>query len=456
MKKVFNNNFRILVIFLSILLITPRVFYGGAPEKSEHPLSLQDAIRIAFKNNKDIQIQEQEIGFAKANILLAKSQFLPQLNLNAGYTHNGYIIPFSAGNKKDVGIFMGYKNDNKLGVSIDQTIYNGGANFANFKQAQTSLEAQNETLRAKKLDVEFEAKRLYYGLLLAYETKRIAEELVNNATEHYEDVKKKFEQGTASKFDVLQSKVEVSLLMPELVKSKNAIDVIIADLKKLLGLKRQDSIDLLDTHLEYSSVEINEEEFLKQAYLNKPEMVLKSLGIDINRWSIEMAKAGWRPQVNAGVNYNYRSNNLGDMFNDKHSNWDAGVSVTIPIFDGFSSKAKVEEARARYAQAVLEKEDLGDQIAVEIRRACLDLQQAQAIIDSQKDNIDEAKEALKIAQVRYDNGEGTNLDILDTMVSLSQVRKNLSEGIYDYLMAHAYLDRTTGKAYIQEAKNESR
>jgi outer membrane protein TolC len=144
------------------------------------------------------------------------------------------------------------------------------------------------------------------------------------------------------------------------------------------------------------------------------------------------------------------------MFNDKHSNWDAGVSVTIPIFDGFSSKAKVEEARARYAQAVLEKEDLGDQIAVEIRRACLDLQQAQAIIDSQKDNIDEAKEALKIAQVRYDNGEGTNLDILDTMVSLSQVRKNLSEGIYDYLMAHAYLDRTTGKTYIQEAKNESR
>ena len=203
-------------------------------------------------------------------------------------------------------------------------------------------------------------------------------------------------------------------------------------------------------------IEIREAEFLQSAYLNKPEMALVSLGIDIRKWSIQMAKAGMRPQVVAGLGYSFRSNNPGNMFNSRHSNWNAGFTVTIPIFDGFSTKAKVDEAGQRYAQANLEKEDLGEQIAVDIRQACLDLRQAEAIINSSKDTIGEAKEALKISEISYDNGEGTNLDVLDAQVSLSQVEKNLSEGIYDYLIANAFLDRTMGKSSFEEGKNEKK
>jgi outer membrane protein TolC len=279
--------------------------------------------------------------------------------------------------------------------------------------------------------------------------------LVNQSQTHYEDVKKKFEQGTSSKFDLLQSKVQVSKLIPELVKAKNAVDLIATDLKKILGLKIQDSLTLKDKLL-YSLIEIKEEEFLKQAYLNTPEMHLKALGIDINKWAMEMARSGWRPQINSELGYSYRSNNLGNMFNERHSNWNAGFAVTIPIFDGFSTKAKVDQAAARYAQATLEKEDLGEQIALDIRKACLDLRQAETIINSSKDNVEEAKEALRISEVSYDNGEGTNLDVLDAQVSLSQIEKNLSEGTYDYLMACAFLDRTTGQGYLREAKNEKR
>jgi len=450
---------RFIFIFLVLIEFTLIASCGNCEDNKgsmSFDLSLMDAITLAFKNNKDIQIQEQEIEIAKAAIGGARSQFLPKVNLNAGYARNGAVtkVPIP-GSKKDPGIFTGYENDNRLGVSLDESVYNGSANVVNFKQAQLGLKVQDETLRVRKLDVEFETKRLYYGLLLAYETQAIAQDLVNQAQSHYEDVKKKFEQGTSSKFDLLQSKVQVSKLMPELVKAKNAVDLIAADLKKILGLKMQDSLMLKDKLL-YSLIEINEEEFLKQAYLNKPEMNLKALGIDINKWAIQMAKSGWRPQVNADLGYSYRSNNPSNMFNNRHSNWNAGFTVTIPIFDGFSTKAKVDEAKARYAQAVLGKDNLSDQIAVDIRQACLDLKQAETIINSQKDNIEEAKEALKIAEVSYNNGEGTNLDVLDVQVSLSQIEKNFSEGIYDYLMAKAFLDKTMGQGYLQEAKNEKK
>ncbi|MBU1726946.1 MAG: TolC family protein, partial [Candidatus Omnitrophica bacterium] len=146
--------------------------------------------------------------------------------------------------------------------------------------------------------------------------------------------------------------------------------------------------------------------------------------------------------------YMFRSNNVGNMFNSKQNNWGAGVQVSMPIFDSSSSKAKVDMAKSRYAESLLDKANLVDQIAVDVRQACLNLRESEAIINSQKDNVEEAREALKIANISYDNGVGTNLDVLDAQVSLGSIQNNLAQGIYDYLMAEASLDRTMGKSYV--------
>ncbi len=417
-------------------------------------MSLKDAVHIAFLNNKDIQIQEEQIEAAKANIVAAQGLFLPTLDATGSYTYNGTSFQFPSNLapnlKKDVAIFSGYQNDNKLDLSVNETVFNGGANIVNMKQARLGLKIQQETLRAKKSDVEFEAKRLYYGLLLAYETERIAEDLFGQAQAHYENVKSKFEQGTSSKFDVLQSKVQVSKVMPELVKAKNSIELIKADMKKLLSLKMTEDIGLKDDRLSSSYIDIKEEEFLKEAYASNPQMILRLMGVDMTRWGIEFARAGYGPFVNANFDYMYRSNSVRTMFNYKHTNWTAGATVTIPVFDAFSTKAKVDEAKVKYATAGLESENTSDQIAVDIKRACLDLTEARTIIDYEKDSIEEAKEALRISNIGYDNGVMTNLDVLDSQVSLSQVEKDLVEGIYDYLMARAFLDKTMGRELYKE------
>jgi len=429
---------------------------GGLIFAQDSPLSLRDTILAAFKNNIDIQIQEQELAISRADILGARSEFLPQLDLTAGYTRNGAVASTIASGKKDPGIFTGYKNDNTLGAGLSQVIYNGGFNTANLSQAKLGLKASEETLRAKKLDIEFEAKRLYYGLLLAYDTERIAQELTDNANDHYEDVKNRYAQGLSSRFDLLQSSVQVSLTMPELVKAKNAVELIKSELKKLLSFKQQQALEVTDKQLSYALIDIKEDDFLKQAYLNKPEMALRTLGIDISKWSVQMAKSGWRPQINANAGYDFRSNNWGNMINKSHNNWNVGLTFSLAVFDGFSTKAKVDAAKVRYNQAVLTKENLVEQIAVDVRQACLDLKQAEAVINSQKDNVGQAKEALEIAKISYDNGEAKNLDVLDAQVSLGQIQTNLSQGIYDYLMAQAELERTLGKSFLAGGTNEEK
>ena len=450
LKSIVSKTSGICLIF--VFLGFSNISLGLCEESGNNPVvlsSLKDAIGIAFKNNKNIQIQEQEVKVAKADILGARSNFLPSADLNAGYTRRGAVLSSSMPSKKDYGVFSGYKNDNIAGVSINQSIYTGGANTANLREKQLTMSEQEETLRATRLNVELETKRLYYGLLLAYETKRIAKDLVTQAQVHYEEVKRKFEQGTASRFDVLQSKVQVSLLMPELIHAINSIDLIMAELNQVLGLKVLENIKVEDK-LEHSPIKITERDFLKEAYLNKPEMIIQSLGIDINQWAIKFAKAGWLPQVGAGADYNYRSNDFGDMFNNRHSNWNVGVSLSFSLFDGFATKAKVDAARARYAQSLISKDNVADQIAVSVRQDCLDLRQAQSIIDSQRDNLEDAKEALMISEVRYNNGVGINLDVLDAQVSLAQVQQNLASGIYDYIIAKADLDRNMGVEYFKD------
>jgi len=441
------------MIFLSVFFIFLSGFCQDNLPSSSTDFTLNSAILIAFQNNKDIQMQEQEITVASANILGSKSAFLPQINLEGAYTYNDKIL--------SPNIFSGYKNDHLAKIAFSESVYSGGANLANFKQAKISLDVQQETLRAKKLDVEFETKRLYYGLLLAYETERIAKDALTQAIAHYEDVKHMFEQGTASRFDLLQSGVQVSLLEPDVVRAGNEIDSLKAELNKLLARKVDSPIETKEK-LAYSFIKIEENEFLKIAYLERPEIKLKSLGVDIDKWGIAMAKSGYRPQVDLSGGYSYRSDNLGNLFNEKQRNWNAGISVNFPIFEGFSTKAKVDAARARFAQAKISKDNLVDQIAVEVRKACLNLAGSEAIIKSQKDNVEQAHEALRIANVSYTNGVAINLDVLDAQVSLAQIQKNLAAGIYDYLMAQAYLDRSIGKSIFsliagrQGEKNEKK
>ncbi len=426
-------------------------------------LELKGAVMIAYKSNKDIQAQEQQVLVAAANVMGAKSNFFPKLNLNGGYTRNGAVLSKGTpGAKKDVGIWSGYQNDNLLDMTVEQTIYNGGQDIANFRQSKVNYKIASVTLRAQMLDTEMETRRLYYGLLLAQETLRIARELLGQARAHYEDMKSKLGQGTATSFDVLTARVKVSQIAPEVVKAENAVELISAELKKLLGFKLQDPLGLAGK-LAYETTAIEEGSFLKAAYLNRPEMILKNLGVDLNKWGIDYAKASYRPQVSANLDYMYRSNNLANMYNRQHNNWSAGVAVTVPIFDGWSSRALVDAAKDKYARSIIDKDNVYDQIAVDVRKACLDLKEGEAVIAAQKDYIEQATEALRLAKANFDFGEGTGLDVLDAMVSLSQAQKGLYEDIYNYLMSQAYLDRVRGQSMIGpvsltggEAKNEKK
>ena len=419
-------------------------------------LSVLDAVSLAYKHNKNILVQERAVMAAKADLIKARSEFLPKLNLEAGYTHRDAVMKLSSqsAGSKDPGVFLGYEDEKRVAVSIEQSVFRSGANIANLKKAEILLKIQQEKLCGLKLAVEFETKRLYYGILLAEETHRIAVELLAQARSHYNIVKEKFAQGACSKFDLLQSKVQVSKIIPQVVRAENEKALLILEFKRLVGISSADRIVFEDS-LTYSPITVNEELLLNTAYAKRPELLIKRYEIELGKKSIVLAKASGRAHIDAFLNYSYRSATVGDLFDDSHNNWFTGFVVSLPLFDGFSAKAKTDVAKIKYEQAELQSKDMEDEVAVQVHKALLELSEARAIIESQQDCLKEAKEAVRIAEARYSNGEGRNLDVLDAQVSLSQIENNLSQAIYDYIIAEAYLNRVVGVCLLKEGKNES-
>ena len=447
------------LVLLSIILVpfifTPHALSREIGKKDIIDLNLKKTIFIAYTNNRDIQIQEEEVAAARAELLGAVSEFLPKINLDTGYNYDAAVLNIGSrlpgSFDKDPGVASGYKNSNTFGFSAKETFYAGGANIANCRKAAKELKIQEEALRAKRLDIEYIAKLYYYQLLLAYETERIMRNLVEQAEAHYKYVSDQYGQGTVSRFDLLQSKVHVSNTMPGLIDAANQIDITKAEIKKLLAINMMYFVET-DDRLEYSFIKVEEGKFLDYAYVYNPTMRLKKLGIDASRFGIRAAQAGHFPQVDGTANFLYRSSNLQNMFNYYHNKWTAGIQVTLPLYDGSETKARIEEARARYAQANISKADYAEQIALDVKKACLNMISARALILSQEDSIVEAREALRLSEVRYRTGVGINLDVLDAQVALSEVELNLARGIYDYLMARSFLDKTMGREYLEEAE----
>jgi outer membrane protein TolC len=436
--------------------------YAEMPGKPQSPeglgasytLSLDRAIELALRNNKPIQVQQQEIAVARANITAAESKFLPYANVGYSFswTDSVYTTNELPDRRKDTRIFTGYKSDNELNFTGGQMVYDGGASIASLKQARLQLKIQQQTLRSKILQVEYNVRQQYYALLYAYEAFRIAKDLVDQAEAHYENTRTMFEQGTASKFEVLQSKVQVSLAIPQLVDAERSIELAAASLKTLIYATMTDELKAAGT-LEYAPIELREQAFLSEAYANNPLVKLNILGVDLKKWAIEQAKSGWYPNISATTKYSNVSDQLADIMDSQHNNFSVGLTANFSIFDGLATKAKVDAAKAQYLQSVYNYENITEQVAFDVRQACLNMKESSAIIAAQKDNLEEAKEALRISYIRFDNGVGINLDVIDSQTTLAQVRNNLALGMYNYLVACASLDEVMGREYFETHKN---
>ncbi|MBN1504264.1 MAG: TolC family protein [Candidatus Eisenbacteria bacterium] len=414
------------------------------PAAGPRKLSLEESIELALANNKAALIQRQEVENMNAQVTQARSAAFPYLS---GYTQ--YLITQGTMNFGGSEGFTFDLDDKyyEAGVTLQQTVYSAGRVGAALKAAKAARGYARENLEATLKEVTYGVKASFGGVLLAQEMSDLAKQSLQLAEAHLKNVEQLYEQGVASEYELIRARVQVAQMVPASIRAENELDQALIVFRNTLGLSADEKV-VPEGKLEKEPVETTVEEAFALAKQERSELAAARLRVDGMKAAVAVAKADRYPSLSLIGNAYLETEE--PKFDDKDwrtKMWSATLNLSIPIFDGLRTKGKIRQTEAQYEQARLLSEQALDGVRLEVEQAVSKLAEARKLVDSQVASVEQAQKGLDIAEIRYKNGVGTQLEVLDAQVSLSTARTNYFTAVYEHFMAIAELERATGAKF---------
>jgi outer membrane protein TolC len=402
-------------------------------------LNLDQCLQTAYQNNKNLLQLEEKINSARYKIDEARSGFFPQLSLSGSYTRLGKIPTYDVGGMK---FAMGTENNYNSSLSYQQSLFTWGKIRAGYDISKYNLSLTKEEYRKTKQDIKFNVVNLFYNILLAKELIKVREESIARIEDHLKAVTDRYDKGYASEFDVLRVKVQLANAKPSLTQAKNLYQLTLNNLKNILGISLEDSVNFEGT-LNFEPIEVEQSQAEEFAFKNRSELKLVFDQRRIGEEALVIAKATNKPNLLGSASFSYKRPFY--SMDEWKTDWNFTFLVSVPIFDGFLTKSKVSQARSDLRQLDIAENQERDLIKLEISQAISDLNLAKENIVSQEENVKQAKESLRIAKVQYQQGMLTNLEQMDTELALTVAQTNYLQALSDYLIAKAKYEKAIGK-----------
>lgn len=411
-------------------------------------LSLNQALEIALSENPTIKVANQEIEKKEYAKKGTYASLFPQIDLGGDYQRNvkKQVMYMNTGAETSAGIEIGMNNSWSGGVSAGMPLVSATL-WKSLALSAMDVELAVEQARSSKIDMIEQVSKAFYGVLLAADSYTVFKETYDNAVENYKTVKKKFDLGLTSEYDMIRANVSVKNAEPNMYNAENSLVLAHWQLKALLGVDLEMNISCQGTLTDYESdlqrtyrpndLSIDENSDLKQLYIQE-RLLSKTL---------EMKKAANLPSLD--LSFSYMWNSMNDNFKFSNYKWNpysiAGFSLSVPIFAGGKRQSDINQAKVNLSQLKLQREDAERGLRVSTMQYISSMQTCTKQYAAAQSSIDEAERGYSIAVKRYETGKGTLLEINDSQLALTQARLNLNQSIYDYMTAKLSLEKVLGK-----------
>lgn len=417
-------------IFFSIVVMLLSVFpfSAGAEEliRKGEALTVGMCLDIALGIHPDVMAARKRVEASLSRIGQAESSYYPQLNASAGYDRTA---PLGVSNSHDQ-----YSGS----ISLQQNLYDFGKTSAQVSIQNSYTESARADLEQTFAQTVFNVKKAYYGVLKAGRERGVAEETVKQFERHLEQAKGFFEVGTKPKFDVTKAEVDLSNAKLNMIRAGNSFKTSLVSLNNAIGLPSAPEYTIEDI-LSFQKYDITLEEAVDTAYKNRHDLksaVAKRRALEE---SVGLAKKGYLPQLSGHASYTKAAESF-----PLDEGWNAGLTLSIPIFSGYLTKNQVEEAKANLAAAEAGLESVRQGIYLEVRQSHLNLYEAEERIAAAELIVRQATENLEIANGRYAAGVGNPIEVADAEVGLVNAKNAYIAALYDYRMARASLEKAMG------------
>jgi outer membrane protein len=449
---------KILLFFILFILSV------GLFAQDKMVLTLEQSVSIALEKNPEIQIAEKELAKAKAGIWEAYAVLMPSLDASANFQKAWEIqqttIPNfikvmlgpdfpGVGDMPDyVQLSFGLENTFTYGAMLTQPLFLGGAGIAGIQMAYAVKNAAQHNLDAKRQNLIYQTADAFYGCLLAKELVEVQEKALGQAEANLDLVLKKFEVGSASKFDRMRAEVEAANLKPAVISAKNNYQAALTGLRMILGLDKNMVIDVQGI-LEYvpdDFTSMSLTDLQVQALETRPELHALASQKRMASKGVALARSEFLPKLFFSTDYSYLGmrNDYKFTQDDFSKGFTSALSLQIPLFRGFRTCKQYQKARLDYKIALDADKLTKDGIAAEVEMAYNKFKETTEKYQAAKESISLAEEALRLANLMYEEGASTQLDVLSSQLALTQSRLNYASALYEYQMARYDLRRVTG------------
>ncbi|TDQ18232.1 outer membrane protein TolC [Algoriphagus boseongensis] len=444
------NKFTLTLFLFLIGSIAPTI----AQQQVE--LTLLGALEYALENNPEAKNARLELMVSEATQKEYTAPGLPQVTGSYNLDYNPKIPvvflpnqpPFGDPNNPSdvIPARFGVSYSSGLGVNLSQMIFDGSF-FVGLRAAKTLMELTNYDLNKAENDVVESVKKAYFGVLVNQERIRLAESNLSRIDTLLKETQALNDAGFAERIEVSRIQVQRNNTYTQYQRSRTAFEISKELLKLQMGMPLEYDIVIYETLAELNPREellsLLSQEGMERVELNQINTQIELTTLDLKNNTVQ-----YMPSID--FNANYRRSGAGQEINTlfNSSNWFSssllGVSMQIPIFDGFSKSARIQRNRVEIVQLENQRNFLTQSFKNEIFTAKANLQNDLNILQVQQENLKLAQEVFDIATIKYKEGVGSNLEVVDADAALIEAEINYLGALYDGLVSKVNLEKALG------------
>lgn len=422
---------------------------GASVEESRYTLS--EVISRALANNPHLRASGKDAEAESFGIAAARAEQRPHLDLGGGVQRYRYatpVTPISGSPLKGSGFPEFDDTIYDFGVSFRLPLYRGGRLERGVAIAEMRKGIADDMYRFSRQELIYDLTSVYYKILQLEKVSEASDSTVRQLEAHRQNVELFLEAGTVPRVELLKSEAELAHARQNALTVRNNLEEAFNLLKTLMGFDDLAvKISLAgdgegDGHAAYAQGVVEQALSLRPDYraaLRKTRMAEER---------VRLVEGRRLPEVSLVGDYGERSG--GDV--DFRENWNIGLRVNLPLFDGGLISADVNRARTEAERAREEERALRLAVAREVRDASLGIESAGKRIEATAAALDAARENLRVEALRYETGAGTSTDVIDAQNTLLRAEVDYQQAVFDRRIAVASLRRAGGEEWYGEVK----
>ena len=445
-------------------MIRLRQFYAGlfllgSLVANAQSFSLKQAVDYAITHQVQVKNSQIDLQNASAKISEIKAMGLPQVNGSLALTNNivlqrvfipARIFNPAAPEGELIAAKFGVENSGFANVTLSQLVFDG-TYLLGLKASSVYKDLAVKSLTQSKQQVAENVTKAYYGILVNEKRLGLLNLNVARLDTLLKETRALNKQGFVEKIDVQRLDVQANNLRTELENVVRLQELSISLLKFQMSYPMDEPIRLSETldQVEFSTFNLNlKGEF---SYANRIEYSILQTQENLAELDLKSIKAGYLPRLllNANYGYNAGANAFGDLMTKQwFDNSAITVALQIPIFDGYSKKYKAIQSQNNLQKVRQSFDLLKSSIDMQRSQARITLKNALESMKEQKANLDLANEISRVTRVKYQNGVGSNLEVLNAESSIKESQANYFTALYNALIAKVEVEKANGTLYI--------